>query len=330
MPRFIQEAGSRPIPASPATRRSPPTRGSPAATAQRRNSAPATPTGAQCTRTANSPTTVPPLGRSSLEFLVERFGAIQLGGTPLVHPPDRASLLKQKPEQFRTRLDTHLETHKLKKSEEEMNGVKQYVIVQRPAVDKVVYFVRLDAHAMDDLRAGLGKLDIYAVPSEAMAAQMHARGYTRVRVSHLGDDTHLPPKITSSAAEAAAVRRRSLAPLETKLPASGFPAANNIGAESAAQQIVREWELHVDIDGSFYSPAYKWTMAARKRAGAEHADLTCMSVCNAYMSIMHTPSIYYDMHVSMYCIYVSNTLRSVLTCMSICTASMSVTPVDLF
>ena len=133
---------------------------------------------------------------------------------------------------------------------------------------------------MEDLRAG-GKLSIYAVPSEAMAAQMHARGYARVCVSHLGDDTHLPPKITSAAGGGiggGGSRKRSLAPHMTKLPASGFPAAINTEVESAAQQVLREWELHVEVNEQFYSPAHLWTLAARQagRYTCMSAHLTCM------------------------------------------------------
>ena len=218
---------------------------------------------------------------------MERFGAIQLGETPLLHPPSMAWKLRKNPDDMRNRLDSHLEKHQLKMHEEEQCGTKQIIVVQRPAVDKVVYFARLDADAMEDLRAG-GKLSIYAVPSEAMAAQMHARGYARVCVSHLGDDTHLPPKITSAASGGiggGGSRKRSLAPHMTKLPASGFPAANNTEVESAAQQVLREWELHVEVDDHFYSPAYKWTMGARKAAGLTDYD---MSVSFNIIDVSHT------------------------------------------
>ena len=43
--------------------------------------------------------------------------------------------------------------------------------------------------------ADSGKLELYAVNTQAMASQMATRGYSRVYVNHLGDDTHLPPAI---------------------------------------------------------------------------------------------------------------------------------------
>ena len=61
-------------------------------------------------------------------------------------------------------------------------------------------------------------------------------------------------------------RRRSLAPPGTRLPPGGVPPADNTGNESAAQQIVREWELHVEVNKQYYSPCYLWTLAARKAA----------------------------------------------------------------
>ena len=51
-----------------------------------------------------------------------------------------------------------------------------------------------------------------------------------------------------------------------------------------------------------------------------HVSLYCIYVSN-------TPSICYDMHVSMYCIHVS---LSSMTCMSVCTACMSLTSLMIY
>ena len=139
---------------------------------------------------------------------------------------------------------------------------------------------RLDQEGLERAKA-TGKLELYSVPTAAMCSAMETRGYQRVFVNDLGDDTHLPPRIQAAAGSSS---RRSMAPPTTRLPAGGFPPAKN-ASETPAEQIVREWELHVEVDDQFYSPAYKWTMGARKAAGLTDYD---MSVSFNIIDVSHT------------------------------------------
>ena len=100
---------------------------------------------------------------------------------------------------------------------------------------------------------------------------METRGYQRVFVNDLGDDTHLPPRIDVAAGSSS---RRSLAPPTTRLPAGGFPPARNAANETPAEQIVKEWELHVEVNEQFYSPAHLWSLAARQAAGTHACQYT--------------------------------------------------------
>ena len=65
--------------------------------------------------------------------LVERFGVIQLCADPLLPPNVR--LLRKKPDDFCS--NTHLEMNELKKETEEAEGMKQIIVVSRPAFDHV-------------------------------------------------------------------------------------------------------------------------------------------------------------------------------------------------
>ena len=168
-------------PHSPPPPPHPGSQGSPSA------SAIATPTGAQFNSAAAispSHSGVPPLGEDGLMKLVERFGVIQLGANPLLPPNVRQ--LKKKPDDFRTRLTTHLETNDLKKETEEAEGAKQMIVVSRPAFDHVAYFARLDQLGLDHAKS-TGKLELYCVTTATLAAQIQQRGYQRVYVNHIGD-----------------------------------------------------------------------------------------------------------------------------------------------
>ena len=59
--------------------------------------------------TAASPSRVPPLPKTGLEALVERFGSIQIGLEPLLPPTDKVQLFNA--EAFRLKMNTHLETN---------------------------------------------------------------------------------------------------------------------------------------------------------------------------------------------------------------------------
>ena len=69
--------------------------------------------------------------------LVERFGVMRLGAESLLPPNVRQ--LNKKPDDFRTRLNTHLEANELKKElqTEEAEGMKQIIVVSHPAFDHV-------------------------------------------------------------------------------------------------------------------------------------------------------------------------------------------------
>ena len=191
--------------------------------------------------------------------LVERFGVIKLGANPLL--PENVRELRRKPDDFRIRLNTHLETNDLKKETEEAEGAKQMIVVSRPAFDHVAYFARLDQLGLDHAKS-TGKLELYCVATSTLASQIQQRGYQRVYVNHIGDDTHLPDKISAVGAGSSS-GRRSLAPASTRLPTKSLP-GDRSPSESAAQQLVREFELHVKVGSTYYSPAYKWDKHARQ------------------------------------------------------------------
>ena len=65
------------------------------------------------------------------------------------------------------------------------------------------------------------------------------------------------PSAVKSSAQVNAAQPLSRAPLHVKLPPAGPPRTLN-GVESAAHQIVREWELHVIVDDEYFSPMYLW------------------------------------------------------------------------
>ena len=67
--------------------------------------------------------------------LVERFGVIKLGANPLL--PENVREFRRKPDDFRIRLNTHLEANELKKETEEAEGMKQIIVVSHPAFDHV-------------------------------------------------------------------------------------------------------------------------------------------------------------------------------------------------
>ena len=66
--------------------------------------------------------------------LVERFGVIKLGANPLL--PENVREFRRKPDDFRIRLNTHLEANELKKETEEAEGM-QIIVVSHPAFDHV-------------------------------------------------------------------------------------------------------------------------------------------------------------------------------------------------
>ena len=213
---------------------------------------------------------MPPLGRNGLGQLVNRMGALHRGDNRLLLPENVKSF---KHEDVRSLLDSHLDLHRLLKVSEHAQGVTQVIAISRPAFDHVAF-----------LRTPEGLTPAYfSVSTHALVTQMQARGYVRFYVNHLGDDTHLPPIVATASASigsGARPRRPSRAPPTSTLPSAGLPSAENkAGAESAADQVVREWELHVEIQTpegakAYYSPCYKWTSEARKAAkfGANQND----------------------------------------------------------
>ena len=133
-------------------------------------SAIATPTGAQFNSAATispSPSGVTPLGKGGLMKLVERFGVMRLGAESLLPPNVRQ--LNKKPDDFRLRLNTHLETNDLKKETEEAEGATQMIVVSRPAFDHVAYYARLDQTGLDHAKL-TGKLQLYCVTTATLAA----------------------------------------------------------------------------------------------------------------------------------------------------------------
>ena len=244
-------------------------------------SAIATPTGAQFNSAATispSPSGVPPLGEGGLMKLVERFGVMRLGAESLLPPNVRQ--LNKKPDDFRLRLNTHLETNDLKKETEEAEGATQMIVVSRPAFDHVAYYARLDQTGLDHAKL-TGKLQLYCVTTATLATQIELRGYQRVYVNHIGDDTHLPDKISAVGAGSSSARR-SLAPASTRLPTKGLPGDRSPPDESAAQQLVREFELHVEFEGRFFSPVYMWTLGLRKNAGRTFMSNIMTSMSSSY------------------------------------------------
>lgn len=254
-----------PIPASPVNARAAGRGASPLA--------PATPHSArfESAAVAATPSATPPLPKDGLSALVVRLAAIHVGKDALL--PARKDVAKFKAEDVRQKLTAHLEEHQLKKEAEDADGIKVINVISRPANDKVVYFMRLDEEGIANIGA-TGKPTAYSVPNAALAAQMVARGYTRVYMNNLDGDMHLPPKIVSASAGSGSRddAPKSMAPPGVVLPTSGVPPAENKEAESAAQQIVREWELHCEVDSSYFSPCHQWSKAERGKAGFKHAQ----------------------------------------------------------
>ena len=94
--------------------------------------------------------------------LVERFGVMQLGSESLLPPYVRQ--LNKKPDDFRTRLNTHLETNDLKKETEEAEGATQMATT-----------TMRDAAAVACLRrSSAAALATPALPSASLASAVHA------------------------------------------------------------------------------------------------------------------------------------------------------------
>ena len=221
--------------------------------------------------------------------LVERFCAIQVGAKTLVFPP--AQIGHFNAEHFRLHLLAHLEANELKKETEQRQGVNQITVVSRPAFDHVAFFADLTISALDVTKQ-TGNLALFGVPTKATATQMANRGYTKVCCTHLGDDTHLPPRVgvSASADGAGASGRRSLAPPGTIIPPTGLIETMTCDDETAAEMVVREFELHVQTaDGRYYSPAYMWSKSLREAAGRHPCHCVRHPCMLTSMSLSPTP-----------------------------------------
>lgn len=212
---------------------------------------------------AASPTGLPPL--KTMLQLVERFSVIHVGMDRLLPPPDQIGHFNA--ESFRNLAVSHLEGYELKKSREQQQGVTQTVVELRPAVDKVSYFADLSEGALAEAKR-TGALKLFSVPTMALATTMANRGYIKVHCNHLSGELHLPGSVAASAGGAGASRRRkSYAPPGIVIPPTGLGSTDRCGEETVAEQIVREFELHVKVGSTYYSPAYKWDKHARQAAG---------------------------------------------------------------
>jgi hypothetical protein len=210
------------------------------------------------------PSATPPLPKDGLTALIARLSAVHVACDPLLLA--KKDVAKFKAEDVRERFNAHLESHKLKKEMEEVDGIRQITVVSRPAHDHTVYFARLDDAGIRRITE-TGKMELYSVATAPMAAQMKARGYVRVFCNDLGDDTHLPPKLVPDAVSSSAgpSAPQSMAPPGVHIPETGLPSAENKPGERAAAQVMREWELHVEVDGSFFSPCYMWPKDEAKK-----------------------------------------------------------------
>lgn len=50
----------------------------------------------------------------------------------------------------RSKLSSNLEAHRLKKDEEQLDGVTQVVVESRPPMDKLTFWARMDAAGLED------------------------------------------------------------------------------------------------------------------------------------------------------------------------------------
>ena len=99
-----------------------------------------------------------------------------------------------------------------------------------------------------------------------MGNQMAARGYFEMACTHLGKDSELPPPINADRARPPSAARRSLAPANLRVDKK-LPECNNTSKESAAAQIIREWELHTKVGDEYFSPLYLFVVDGRAQGG---------------------------------------------------------------
>ena len=227
----------------------------------------ATPSGAVFESAApfNSPTTTPPLKKGDIAKLVERFGGIRFGGEAMI--PE--NIAKASMDDLVMRLNGNLEQHKLKKDTEKADGINQIVVVSRPALDHTAYFARLDETGLTTIKES-GKMTVFSVPTAALANRMQSLGYVRVSCVYMTDDTQLPPRIARTTGAGSSREHRSKAPPGVVV-APALPDVSGLH-ETAAQQLVREWELHVELEDKYYSPCYLWSQHLREQQPKLNSD----------------------------------------------------------
>jgi hypothetical protein len=181
-------------------------------------------------------------------------------------------LKKFKPETILTGLKKRLRDHGLAKDRDSSGGGLAPIIVQRPAFDKCVFLANpMEAGA--DLRS----LDLYSVPSKALAQVMVRRGYIVVGCMHLPEDeTKLPPAVEErtrgprAGAAGSHVEETAYAvPTQLTVPVRVMPIDTSPDAPTPAAQIVEQFEIKVmeQMAGGrvdVYSPMRLWTKTARK------------------------------------------------------------------
>ena len=122
------------------------------------------------------------------------------------------------------------------------------------------YFARLDETGLTTIKES-GKMTVFSVPTAALANRMQSLGYVRVSCVYMTDDTQLPPRIARTTGAGSSREHRSKAPPGVVVPPA-LPAVDGV-RETAAQQLVREWELHVELEDKYYSPCYLWSQYLR-------------------------------------------------------------------
>ena len=204
---------------------------------------------------------LPPLGKSDVLALIERFGNIAVGGgVPLV--PPRYKMFD--PSTFVLRAHSNMETHgvKLSTAKPASSGGPTGPVVVRPPYDFMSWYARLDEVAFDSIRHG-GALQLYATHEKSIGSLLESRGYTRVRCTHIGDDTHVPPSIRGATLAGAVIEQspaRAAGLIDGTFnglikPYMGQPnALKRTHEETVAMQIVREFEVCVQAGQEYYSP----------------------------------------------------------------------------
>lgn len=196
---------------------------------------------------------------NSVDEVVQRLGVLRLPDTNIPLLPEK--LKDFKPDQALTNIKLHMTESNLARSEERPLGEIVHEHIERPAVDRVVFYSDTRPETMKLVAEGSTQ-QIFGCKNEAQSLMMQSNGYTRVEVSFPGGMSTLPPRLS-------AVASSSSAPAEKVMLTMDMPSINTRGEATAAEQIVRAYEVEVlDSSGARFSPFCHWSQEERKQSSA--------------------------------------------------------------